>query len=199
MKNWSDYLQSNGTLKNKLGIVDNAMLRTVEYSYSSQQQAFLEQRGYKLPNGIQLNGTSVNELKLINDYLFGAIYDWAGHYREVDFNKTMGGTLTFFHPVELFGNAEMDIQRQLVSYAGLPVEKITIARALGRIVTTINIFHPFREGNGRTIRVFTQVLAQQKGLQLHFTAEQHRDYMRANIEDDDELMARVIFESLQFD
>ncbi len=51
------------------------------------------------------------------------VYDWAGHYREVDFNKTANGVVTFFHPVALFGNAEMDIQRQLDNFALLPDDR----------------------------------------------------------------------------
>ncbi|AGL65569.2 cell filamentation protein Fic [Lactiplantibacillus plantarum] len=56
-----------------------------------------------------MTGRQIGELKLINAFLLGEVYDWAGHYREVDFNKTANGVVTFFHPVALFGNAEMDI------------------------------------------------------------------------------------------
>ncbi|KZT85952.1 cell filamentation protein Fic [Lactiplantibacillus plantarum] len=119
------------------------------------------------------------------------------HYREVDFNKTANGVVTFFHPVSLFGNAEIDIQRQLDTFAMLPNDREQLAQALGQVVTEINMFHPFREGNGRTTRLFTEVLAWQHGFDIHYTQEQQDAYMQASIQDDAEMMARVFLEVLK--
>jgi len=151
---------------------------------------------YILPDGYQLTGRDITELKRINRALLGDIYDWAGQYREVDFNKTSNGVVTHFHPVSLFGNAEWDLQRQLTEFATLPSNKVVVADALGELVTALNMFHPFREGNGRTLRVFTAVLARQKGLRLAFTQEQQEAYMTASIQDDPKLMAAVFQEIL---
>lgn len=169
MKQWEDYLQPNGTLRNLLGIMDDEELHQLEYDYTVDRSQKLILAKYKLPDGQQLTGQQVGGLKLINGYLFGKVYDWAGHYREVDFNKTANGVVTFFHPVALFGNAEMDIQRQLDNFAMLPNDREQLAQALGQVVTEINMFHPFREGNGRTTRLFTEVLAWQHGFDINYT------------------------------
>lgn len=166
MKRWEDYLQPNGTLRNLLNITDAEILHQLEYDYTIDRQKALAVADYKLPDGYQLTGRKIEEMKLINAYLLDKIYDWAGHYREVDFNKTMDGVVTFFYPVALFGNAELDIQRQLDDYAQLPDDREKIAQALGSLVTEINMFHPFREGNGRTTRLFTAVLARQHASRL---------------------------------
>lgn len=196
-KVWADYLQPNGTLRNLLGITNVATLQKIEYKISTQQQQALIQNQYRLPNGQQLTGRKIEEMKLINAYLLDQIYDWAGHYREVDFNKTMDGVVTFFHPVALFGNAELDIQRQLDDYAQLPDDREKIAQALGSLVTEINMFHPFREGNGRTPRLFTAVLARQHGFEINYTQEQQAAYMRASVADDAALMGQVFLAVLE--
>lgn len=196
-KVWADYLQPNGTLRNLLGITNAATLQKIEYKISTQQQQALIQNQYRLPNGQQLTGRKIEEMKLINAYLLDKIYDWAGHYREVDFNKTMDGVVTFFHPVALFGNAELDIQRQLDDYAQLPDDREKIAQALGSLVTEINMFHPFREGNGRTPRLFTAVLARQHGFEINYTQEQQAAYMRASVADDAALMGQVFLAVLE--
>ena len=196
-KVWADYLQPNGTLRNLLGITNAATLQKIESKISTQQQQALIQNQYKLPNGQQLTGRKIEEMKLINAYLLDQIYDWAGHYREVDFNKTMDGVVTFFHPVALFGNAELDIQRQLDDYAQLPDDREKIAQALGSLVTEINMFHPFREGNGRTTRLFTAVLARQHGFEINYTQEQQAAYMRASVADDAALMGQVFLAVLE--
>lgn len=196
MKQWEDYLQPNGTLRNLLGIMDDEELHQLEYDYTVDRSQKLILAKYKLPDGQQLTGQQVGGLKLINGYLFGKVYDWAGHYREVDFNKTANGVVTFFHPVALFGNAEMDIQRQLDNFAMLPNDREQLAQTLGQVVTEINMFHPFREGNGRTTRLFTEVLAWQHGFDINYTQAQQDAYMQASIQDDAEMMAQVFLEVL---
>ncbi|WP_434432957.1 Fic/DOC family protein [Lactiplantibacillus paraplantarum] len=195
-KVWADYLQPNGTLKNSLGITEATTLQKIEYKVSTQRQQQLARNHYLLPDSRQLTGRQIGELKLINAFLLGEIYDWAGHYREVDFNKTANGVVTFFHPVALFGNAEMDIQRQLDNFAMLPNDREQLAKALGQVVTEINMFHPFREGNGRTTRLFTEVLAWQHGFGINYTQAQQDAYMQASIQDDAEMMAQVFMEGL---
>ncbi|MBU7464359.1 Fic/DOC family protein [Lactiplantibacillus pentosus] len=197
MKRWEDYLQPNGTLRNLLNITDAEILHQLEYDYTIDRQKALAVADYKLPDGYQLTGRKIEEMKLINAYLLDKIYDWAGHYREVDFNKTMDGVVTFFHPVALFGNAELDIQRQLDDYAQLPDDREKIAQALGSLVTEINMFHPFREGNGRTTRLFTAVLARQHGFEINYTQEQQAAYMRASVADDAALMSQVFLAVLE--
>jgi cell filamentation protein len=197
MKRWEDYLQPNGTLRNLLNITDAEILHQLEYDYTIDRQKALAVADYKLPDGYQLTGRKIEEMKLINAYLLDKIYDWAGHYREVDFNKTANGVVTFFHPVALFGNAELDIQRQLDDYAQLPDDREKIAQALGSLVTEINMFHPFREGNGRTTRLFTAVLARQHGFEINYTQEQQAAYMRASVADDAALMGQVFLVVLE--
>ncbi|MBU7492991.1 Fic/DOC family protein [Lactiplantibacillus pentosus] len=197
MKRWEDYLQPNGTLRNLLNITDAEILHQLEYDYTIDRQKALAVADYKLPDGYQLTGRKIEEMKLINAYLLDKIYDWAGHYREVDFNKTMDGVVTFFHPVALFGNAELDIQRQLDDYAQLPDDREKIAQALGSLVTEINMFHPFREGNGRTTRLFTAVLARQHGFEINYTQKQQAAYMRASVADDAALMSQVFLAVLE--
>ncbi|WP_395322384.1 Fic/DOC family protein [Levilactobacillus parabrevis] len=196
MKRWEDYLQPNGTLRNKWHITDDDRLQTLEYLVSARQQKFLEQNDFILPDGYQLMGVDVTELKRINRFLLGDIYDWAGEYREVDFTKSSDGVVTHFHPVILFGNAEWDIQRQLNDYVKLSRDQDVVATTLGELITAINMFHPFREGNGRTLRIFLAVLVQQKGYRLQLTASQQAEYMATSVADSATQMTAVLRSAL---
>ncbi|WP_368660631.1 Fic family protein [Corynebacterium sp.] len=83
----------------------------------------------------------------IHELLFGQLYPWAGEFRDVNIAK--GGNHFGDHasmPMYL-----RQAERYLVQH---PLD----AEHLGELHTHLNFAHPFREGNGRTLRVFFQVL-----------------------------------------
>ncbi|AGL65570.2 hypothetical protein [Lactiplantibacillus plantarum] len=49
-KVWADYLQPNGTLKNRLGITEATTLQKIEYKVSTQRQQQLARNHYLLPD-----------------------------------------------------------------------------------------------------------------------------------------------------
>ncbi|WP_236723931.1 hypothetical protein [Lactiplantibacillus plantarum] len=51
MKQWEDYLQPNGTLRNLLGITDDEELHQLEYDYTVDRSQKLILAKYKLPDG----------------------------------------------------------------------------------------------------------------------------------------------------
>jgi cell filamentation protein len=103
--------------------------------------------------------------KTIHAFLFGDLYDWAGQVRTI--NLTKRGTV--FCPAEeietravlIFGRLkEMDFFR------GLSREEF-VEEFIDFYYAT-NELHPFREGNGRTQRVFLAQLARKAGYDLNF-------------------------------
>lgn len=99
-------------------------------------------------------------LKAIHFYLFQDIYPWAGQLREVDIIK---GSDTFSHFA--------DIPRQFDELAGelqqenylAGCNKGDFSTRLGYYLGRINTMHPFREGNGRSQRVFCDTIADGAG------------------------------------
>ena len=53
---------------------------------------------------------------------------------------------------------------------------------LSNFKSELHIIHPFREGNGRTIRLFIQVLANSKGYDSYYKDMDQASYMRAMIQ-----------------
>ena len=64
----------------------------------------------------------------------------------------------------------------------------------------LNVLHPFREGNGRTLRLFMTQLAMKNGLQIHWQNISAEQMIQACIQAyhvDSSLLARLILENLE--
>lgn len=91
--------------------------------------------------------------------IFGNLYDWAGRWRTVTISKP-GVT---WPPPDYLDEAMMEFEREvLLSY---PASSLTtdqeFCKALGHIQGEFLAIHPFREGNARTIKLVTNLLAVQ--------------------------------------
>ncbi len=80
--------------------------------------------------------------------------------------------------------------------AGLSKEDL--AKRLAYYLSELNVLHPFREGNGRTIREFIRQLALRNGYLFNLTKISAQDMLEASIESiiDDSKLAKLIFECL---
>jgi len=141
------YEYPNGVLRNKLGITDAVGLHQIEATAVSIR--LLELSVHPLPGQFDLD-----HLKAIHRYLFQDIYDWAGELRQVDISR---GSSYFAHFGYIFSNATSLFTRlaQEQTLLGLPPDQF--ARRAAYYLGEINVLHPFREGNGRTQRVFSMI------------------------------------------
>jgi len=104
-------------------------------------------------------------LKEINRLLFEDIYIWAGHdrydigYRGV-FRK---GDTEFTHGKHLpeVANNLFDALKNENYFKHLTKEEFI--KSAASFLNGLNILHPFREGNGRTQRLFMELLSQNAG------------------------------------
>ncbi|MCH4169687.1 MAG: Fic family protein [Lactobacillus sp.] len=186
MADWiKDTLQPNGTLKNKWGISDANKLKAIEFKLVALRLSSLPQ--YPI--------TNIDALKKIHAYLFSELYDWAGTYRNGDFGKGH----TTFHPRRRFDMAILDLNSQIkhINDTHYHSDKV-LALDLARLLLDINMFHPFREGNGRAQRAFIVMLASQKGkhLVLARSGPTYRAYMSASIKDNTESMAKLLYQAM---
>lgn len=188
MTDWiQETLQENGVLKNKWAISNKETLEKVEEEiYWIKAQDILE-GNYKI--------TSIEDLKLFHELLFSELYDWAGEYRPGNFGKNRKQ----FFPRKLFDRAEINLNQQIKHIITSSYKsKIAFANDLARLLLDINEFHPFREGNGRTQRLFIRILASQKGYELHISknSAMYDRYMSACINDDMAEMTDILADSL---
>ena len=128
------------TLKNKLGIDNSAELAREEERISKKKALELFESGML----DTLEAGKFSALKAIHKYLFDEIYDFAGEIRNVNIAK---GNFRFA-PLMYLEAALENIDKMPQSYFDEIVEKYV----------EMNIAHPFREGNGRSMRIWLDLI-----------------------------------------
>lgn len=127
-------------LENKLGITSSAELAETEEKISKKKAAELFENGY-LEN---LEAGTYKALAEIHRFLFGEIYEFAGKLREVNIAK---GNFRFA-PVMYLREAIGNIEKMPQSSFDEIIEKYV----------EMNVAHPFREGNGRSMRIWLDMM-----------------------------------------
>ncbi|MCH5317908.1 MAG: Fic family protein [Eubacterium sp.] len=123
-------------LENKLNITDSAELARVEEKISKTKALELFESG--LLDTFEVG--TFKSLCVIHQYLFSDIYDFAGKMRKVNIAK---GNFRFA-PVMYLEAALKNIDEMPQSTFDEIVEKYV----------EMNVAHPFREGNGRSTRIW---------------------------------------------
>jgi len=117
-------------------------------------------------NEIPLKGNfDFKYLKDIHKYLFQDVYRWAGDIRNCNIAKQDLFCLT--EHIESFGKdvfTKLKREKYFVDY-----DNETTLDKLVELFADINALHPFREGNGRSQRVFIESLAKINGIYLDLT------------------------------
>ncbi|MED4954512.1 cell filamentation protein Fic [Paenibacillus macerans] len=151
------YPQSN-VLINKLGITDPQKLLEAEREITSLRLA-------NAKINIIKGNFDLAHLRRIHEYIFGDIYDWAGQIRWVNIAK--GNMFCNYEYIESNAN-ELFAKLKKENYLkGLSADEIPLR--LSYYLGEINVLHPFREGNGRTQRLFVEYLAEQAGYSVDFS------------------------------
>ena len=139
-------------LGNKLGIEDSAELARVEEKISKRKALELFETGLL----DQFEAGTFESLANIHRYLFDEIYDVAGKVREVNLAK--GGFR--FAPVMYLDAALQHIDRMPQSTFDEIIEEYV----------EMNVAHPFREGNGRSTRIWLDsILKKELGKAVSYT------------------------------
>ncbi|MGN0586012.1 MAG: Fic/DOC family protein [Oscillospiraceae bacterium] len=108
-----------------------------------------------------------DDYKHIHYTMFSDIYDWAGCIRTISLSKS---ATVFTRPedIEELGDRIFKRLRSEKYFAGLP--RRDFVNEIADLYNTINILHPFREGNGRTQRVFFMQLIRNAGYDIDFSS-----------------------------
>lgn len=159
-------------LKNKLDIRDLDRLHEAERDYSSVRQAELSNMGVT-------GDFSFKHLCSIHKQLFQDVYSWAGKTRTVDISKG-----TIFCLVQFIESQFDDLYRKLKKenfLADISDEK-EMGKRLAFYLGELNMIHPFREGNGRTQRIFIEQLCLNNGrFEIDFTEITKEEMIAASV------------------
>lgn len=149
-------------LTNKFGITDEAELARLEEQISKRQALRLFESG----DLDRMEAGSVRALCYIHKYLFDPIYDFAGKIRSVNIAK---GNFRFA-PVMYLHAALSNIEKMPQKSFDQIVEKYV----------EMNVAHPFREGNGRSTRIWLdQIFKKELGLVVDWSKVDKSDYLLA--------------------
>ncbi len=149
-------------LENKLGITSSPELAEAEERISKKKALEL------FENGIldTLEAGTFSSLKAIHKYLFDEIYDFAGKVRTVNLAK---GNFRFA-PLMYLEAALENIDKMPQSTFDEIVEKYV----------EMNIAHPFREGNGRSTRIWLDLIFKKElGKVVDWSRVDKEDYLLA--------------------
>ncbi|MFB2583462.1 Fic/DOC family protein [Herbiconiux liukaitaii] len=146
-------------LRNIVGAVSVSELAAAEADLSFA-------RALELLDNPVASTNDLRELKEIHRRLFQDVFDWAGQVRSVDVRKDVPGA-EFFMPVGFIESAAEICFRELAEEDYLTgLGRADFIQRLAVHYEKINYIHPFREGNGRTQRIFWNRIALEAGWQL---------------------------------
>ena len=149
-------------LENKLGLTSSADLAREEERISKKKALELFENGML----DKLEAGKFSALKAIHKYLFEDIYDFAGELRTVNIAK---GNFRFV-PLMYLQAALENIDKMPQSNFDEIIEKYV----------EMNIAHPFREGNGRSTRIWLDhILKNEIGKVVDWSNVDKEDYLLA--------------------
>lgn len=149
-------------LENKLGITNSAELAREEERISKKRAMELFEKGILQ----RLSAGRFSTLQIIHKRLFEEIYDFAREIRTVNIAKGNFG----FAPVMYLQAALENIDKMPQSDFDEIIEKYV----------EMNIAHPFREGNGRSTRIWLDhILKNEIGKVVDWSLVDKEDYLLA--------------------
>lgn len=142
-------------LKNKKGIVDLESLQIEEEKgLAVAYERLLAEVRSDTPITAEL-------IRYAHQMIFGDLYEWAGRWRTVRISKP--GAV--WPPPDFLDQAMEELEREVLrNYPASALSKDeAFCKAVGHIQGEFLAIHPFREGNARTIKLITNLLAVQAG------------------------------------
>lgn len=153
--------KGTGVLRNLLGATTPKELQEVEPQIVFANQLELESVSIPRTN-------DMSEVLAIHEQLFKGVFDWAGQIRTVDIKKTDKDAEYFLLVGKIpaatdYVFAELARENYLKDLA-----QDVFVKRLAHYYDQLNYIHPFREGNGRTQRIFWTRVAHDAGYEINW-------------------------------
>ena len=183
--------KDSDVLVNKFDIHDNKKLEEIE-------RKIVLAKLYELRQNHQIGNFDITHFVGIHKFLFEDIYPFAGLFRNENIAK---GNFSFAE-WEYIGEQLKKLLDQLKEENYLQeLDRNTFIKRLSYYMAELNVLHPFREGNGRTIREFIRQLAYKNGYVLNLKNINPKDMLYACIRSvvDTTQLENIISECLEKD
>ena len=123
----------------------------------------------------------------IHRFLFEDIYEWAGKIRTGGFMSKGGTVFAKSDFIEgLFSEYYEKLEKENFL---IGLDKERFCERLAYFMAEVNTIHPFREGNGRTTKLYFDQLAQKAGYKIKFSL----------VDKDELILADVLAYQLKYD
>ena len=173
-QNSSKYCYENGTLFNKFNTQNKELLRLEEIKYSVTRIAEIENaianEDEEFLKQFRKQNHTMNYLN-IHKYIFGDVYNFAGEIRDEAIHKTnepyYPGVTPFCYPTFIFDYLR-ELLSSMYSKARFVKSREELVDFLVSYYIELNMVHPFREGNGRTLRTFLKLFVYEVNNELSF-------------------------------
>lgn len=144
-----------GTLRNLYDERNARVLARMEYSDTTVRAVQLGTGEADVPR--TYDGV---HLRAIHGHLFQDVYEWAGEYRAVNMSKGAGRGFGDVMTGEV-DRYLSDVQQLATSTNWSELNRNDFIATASTVFAYVNQAHPFREGNGRTSKVFMAHVAEQ--------------------------------------
>ena len=142
-----------------------------------------------------MDSFTLQDFQNLHYYLFQDIYPFAGEFRDVQLMK--GNTR--FCQVQFLKDYANDLFLQL-NEEPFWNSLDEAANRLAYFKSELNMLHPFREGNGRTIRIFLHAYAVKREIEWAYEAIESEKYIQAMIQSVIDLGAlrKIFLETIEY-
>ena len=158
-------------LVNKLGIRDEKKLSEIEAGITFAKAVLLEETPIDDDFGFE-------HFKKIHEFLLCDLYEWAGQVRTVDISKKRTKFLDAAS-IESIGT-KCFAKVKDGYFENLSFDEFV--KRIAELYNDVNYIHPFREGNGRTQRIYFTQLIRHYGYEINFADVDTDELMIATIQ-----------------
>lgn len=163
--------KDSDVLVNKFNIHDNKKLEEIE-------RKIVLAKLYELRQNHQIGNFDISHFVGIHKFLFEDIYPFAGLFRNENIAK---GNFSFAEWEYIEDELKKLLDKLKEENYLQNLDRDTFIKRLSYYMAELNVLHPFREGNGRTIREFIRQLAYKNGYVLNLKNINPKEMLHACI------------------
>lgn len=158
-------------LINHYDLMDDKQLEYMEAILATQRLSELQEKPVK-------GDFDLRHLQRIHARLFSDLYPFAGNIRTENITKDGFS----FAQARFIQEASVPIFDSLMKEEWAGMDKEDLARKLAHYMAELNVLHPFREGNGRSLREFIRTIALEAGYHLDWSCVPKEEVFQASID-----------------
>lgn len=145
-------------------LVNKLDIRTQEL-LTEAESVLVTSFSVKLEKTMRFENVDFDYYKNLHKQMFSDLYDWAGTVRKINISKK-GTVFCNASDIERIGTLKFERLKKQKFLKEMKNDEFL--DELTDLYHELNMLHPFREGNGRTLRLFVTLLVRNTGRDINF-------------------------------